>query len=31
MIIVPYDREKNTVLTVNSALNLLRLFILENP
>ena len=31
MITVPYDREKNTVLTVNSALNLLRLFILENP
>ena len=31
MITVPYDREKNTVLAVNSALNLLRLFILENP
>ena len=31
MITVPYDREKNTVLTVNSALNLLRLFIIENP
>lgn len=29
-IIAPYDREKNTVLATNTALNLLRLFILEN-
>lgn len=29
-IIVPFDREKNAVLTVNTALNLLRLFILAN-
>ncbi len=29
-IIAPYDREKNTVLATNTALNLLRLFILED-
>lgn len=29
-IITPYDREKNTILATNTALNLLRLFILEH-
>jgi nicotinamide-nucleotide amidase len=29
-IITPYDREKNTILATNTALNLLRIFILEH-
>ena len=29
-IIVPYDREKNTVLVCNAALNMFRIFIEEN-
>lgn len=29
--IAPYDREKNTILVTNAALNLLRIFIIGHP